>query len=136
MPALYPYRIFISHAWRYSESYERVCNLLTAAPNFSYYNYSIPVSKAFDTMTDQALKEQLREQIRPVSVAMILGGMYVAHSEWIQFEIDYAKSIAKPILGVIPWGAVRMPQAVQVAANEIVNWSTLSIVEAVRQLSR
>lgn len=42
MPALYPYRIFISHAWKYGDEYSRIVSMLDNAPYFSYYNYSAP----------------------------------------------------------------------------------------------
>jgi len=134
VPSLHQYRLFISHAWRYDEAYRRIISFLDDAPNFSYSNYSVPAPKAFDFMSQAKLEEQLREQIRPVQVAVILGGMYVAHSTWIQFEIDFALSLKKPILGIQPWGAERMPSAVQNASNKIVGWNTTSIVSGIRQL--
>lgn len=135
MSTLYRYKIFISHAWRYSQRYERMIDFLDAAPRFIYANHSIPEDRAFDRMSVVDLKEQLREQIRPVEVAIIIGGMYVAHSDWIQFEIDYAKLLGKPILGIRPRGAQVMPTAVTLAADEVVNWSTDSIVSAIRRLA-
>jgi len=45
MPALYPYRIFISHAWKYGDEYSRIVSMLDNAPYFSYYNYSAPQEK-------------------------------------------------------------------------------------------
>jgi hypothetical protein len=134
MPYLHNYRLFISHAWAYSEGYTRVLKFLTDAPHFIFSNYSVPVAKAFDTMTKLQLQEQLREQIRPVQAVVILGGMYVAHSDWIQFEIDFAVSLKKPILGITPWAAQRMPDAVTRAATKIVGWNTTSIVDGIRGL--
>ena len=57
MPALNDYRIFISHAWRYGDDYERLIKLLNEARYFSYYNYSAPKRKATIPMRD-ALYEQ------------------------------------------------------------------------------
>ena len=45
MPSLYDYRIFISHAWKYGDDYNRLVNLLDQARYFSYYNYSAPKEK-------------------------------------------------------------------------------------------
>src|SRR5947209_392590 len=109
VPRLHQYRLFISHAWRYSQSYYRIENLLDAAYYFRYRNYSSHRGRAFEKMPDKELKEQLRRQIRPVEVCIILGGMYVNHSHWIQFEINVANRLGKPILGVFPRGALRMP---------------------------
>jgi hypothetical protein len=135
MPYLHNYKLFISHAWKYSDGYQRINAFLTAAPNFIYSNYSIPESRAFDHMSRASLEEQLREQIRPVNTVIVLGGMYVAHSDWIQFEIDYARYLGKPILGIVPWAAERMPTAVTNAASMVVNWNTSSIVAGIRQIT-
>ena len=135
MPRLHRYRIFISHAWRYNTSYYRLINRLRVAPNFLCANHSVPKHDPVDANNTRKLKEKLRQQIRPVEVVIILGGMYVPYSDWIQFEIDYAQYLDKPILGVKPWAAQRMPQAVQNAANKTVGWNIPTIVRAIRRLS-
>ena len=135
MPQLHRYRIFISHAWRYNAAYHRLIDRLDEAPNFLYSNYSVPKHDPVDAGNNKKLKEELRQQIRPVEVVIILGGMYVAYSDWIQFEIDFAQYLGKPILGVRPWGAQVMPQAVQDAADEIVGWNAPTIVSAIRRLA-
>jgi hypothetical protein len=87
-------------------------------------------------MSAAQLTEEIRNQIRPVQCVVIASGMYVAHSAWIQFEIDFARSLGKPILGIKPWGSVNTPKAVSDAASQIVGWNTSSIVSAIRALSR
>lgn len=135
MPQLHRYRLFISHAWKYDSEYDKIIRFLNESPFFSYSNYSVPQTNPVIANNDTALKEELRQQIRPVEVVVVLGGMYVSHSEWINFEIDYAKLLGKPILGVKPWGSERIPSAIQNNANEIVGWSTSSIVSAIRRLA-
>jgi len=109
--------------------------MLDEAPRFIYSNYSVPRDDKFDKMSTSELKDELKGQIRPVESVLILGGIYVSYSSWIQFEIDYAKELRKPIIGIRPWGAERMPQAVTQAANIIVGWNTASIVQAIRDYS-
>ena len=135
MPYLHNYRLFISHAWRYSDGYQRVVDFLKAANNFQHTDYSVPESKAFGGMTKAQLQDQLRNQIRPVQTVIIIAGMYVSHSDWIQFEIDFAASLGKPILGIVPWGGERTPVAVTNAATEVVRWNTDSIVSAIRRIT-
>ena len=135
MPKLRRYRIFVSHAWRHNTNYYQLINRLKMAPNFLYSNYSVPQHDPVDANNNRKLKEELRQQIRPVEVVIILSGMYVAYSDWIQFEIDYAQYLNKPILGIKPWGAQRMPQAVQNAADKVVGWNTPTIVTAIRRLA-
>lgn len=135
MPELHRYRLFLSHAWNYHDSYERMIEFLDQAPRFIYSNYSVPRDKSFEGMGRNQLREQLRRQIRPVEATIILGGLYVSYSDWIQFEIDFAQSLMKPIIGVRPWGSQRMPQAVSDAANIVVGWNTDSIINAIREYS-
>ena len=39
---------------------------------------------------DEALREALRTQIRPTNCILVISGMYVAYSDWIQHEIGVA----------------------------------------------
>ncbi len=137
MPNLRTYSIFISHAWRYSDDYNRLVKLLNEAPLFRWRNYSDPKhDPVIDPDTDvgrRKIKEKLDDQIRPVHCVIVISGMYVAHSYWIQTEIDIANRYQKPIIGVRPWGQERIPQAVQDVADEMVGWNTDSIVSAVRK---
>ena len=137
MPALRWYYLFISHAWAHSEPYYRLENFLNAAPNFAYKNYSVPTHDPLvnpnTTVGQNKLYEMLAAQIRPAQCVLVIAGMYAAHRFWIDKEIAIAQMLGKPIVGVIPWGQERIPQAVQLAAREMVGWNTDSIVSAVRR---
>lgn len=128
-------RLFISHSWSYSERYNSMVNLLNNRSYFNWTNYSVPVAKAFAGMSNTQLKEQLRNQMRPVNCVIIIGGMWTAYSDWIQFEMEFAESIGKPILGVRPRGAMQMPKAVVAKANKLVYWNSDSIVAGIREIS-
>lgn len=135
MPTLHNYRLFISHAWSYSERYERAVKFLDDANNFLWSNYSVPKDDSFEGMNSAQLSEQMRRQIRPVQCVVIVSGMYVNHSDWIQFEMDFAKSLGKPILGIRRRGEQRAPQSVIDCATEMVNWNSASIVDAIRRIT-
>lgn len=135
MPGLRTYRVFISHAWRYTDDYKRLVGLLDNASNFQWANYSVPKADPIDANSSARLTEAIRNQIRPSQIVVILAGMYVNHSDWIQFEMNFAGGLGKPVIGVEPWGSARTPAAVQNAASELVGWSTSSIVAAIRRWS-
>ncbi|MCH4024758.1 MAG: TIR domain-containing protein [Acetobacter fabarum] len=134
MPYLHNYKLFISHAWKYSERYQRAVSFLDNASNFLWSNFSVPEDDAFPRMSSAELTEAMRRQIRPVQCVVIVSGMYVNHSQWIQFEMDFAKSLGKPILGLKRWGEQRTPQSVVDIADEVVAWNSNSIVAAIRRL--
>ncbi len=133
MPSLRLYKLFISHAWRYSDDYLRMVGLLNDAPNFQYYNYSVPKHDPLIVNNTAKLSEELRQQIRPVQAVVIIAGMYANYSGWIQFEMDYARQLGKPMIGVRPYGGERIPVAVVNSVDEMVNWSTVSVVDAIRR---
>ena len=136
MPPLRTYNVFISHAWSHSEEYYRLEEMLDKAPNFQWKNYSVPAHDGFGKMSQKALEDQLLEQIRPTSVVLILAGMYINNSDWIQKEIDMAAELGKPIIGIKPWGNEFVPKIVKESSNgNIVGWYTPSIIEAIRSNS-
>lgn len=91
MPSLRNYHILISHSWDYSSDYETIKGWLDDAKNFSWTNYSVPLSKPLDVKTKRELKEKIRSRISLCSCVIILSGMYVSYSEWIDYEIDTCK---------------------------------------------
>ena len=133
MPNLHTYGLFVSHAWDYNEEYYRLLDFLMDEPNFQYVNYSVPEHDPIHTNNNDALAAEIQKQMRPAEVILVISGLYVAHSDWIQYEIDVAKWMKKPIIGIKPWGSERIPQAVQSAANQIVGWNATSIATAIRQ---
>lgn len=130
MPTLRTYKVFISHAWKYDEDYYRVEKMLNDCRNFAWQNMSVPRHDPIKNA--QELTYELNAQMRPANAFLILAGMYAAQSEWIEYEINFARRIGRPIIGVKPWGAQVIPNIVQNNAKEIVGWNTDSIVGAIR----
>jgi hypothetical protein len=78
-------------------------------------------------------KRKFVNRIKPTNIVIVLSGMYVPQSQWIQAEIGIADYMNKPIIGIKPQGNQNIPQAVREVADEIVNWNTQSIVNAIRR---
>lgn len=134
MPSLRTYSLFICHDWEYSVDYYRVREFLDGARNFDWEDRSVPEHDPL--ANDEQLEYELRNQIRPADVMLVLAGMYTAHSEWMDWEMSFGRRIGKPIIGIVPWGNQRIPAAVQRRATEIVRWNSESIVRAIRRVSR
>lgn len=132
------YNIFISHAWKYSEHYNKIVQWLNEAQDegkLTWKNYSVP---SHDPLIDpnttagkNKLKSELKEQISPASKVIILAGMYAAYSDWIDFEIDTAVDYNKYIIGVKPWGQERIPSKVSNNADVMVGWNKDSVINAI-----
>src|SRR6266853_5661448 len=78
MPGLRTYAVFICHDWEYSNDYHRVCDFLNNAPNFQWRNLSVSEHDPLDG--NDRLQKNLRDQIRPADVVLVLAGMYAVRS--------------------------------------------------------
>lgn len=132
------YNIFISHAWKYSEHYNKVVTWLNEAQaegQFTWKNYSVPEhNPLIDPNTSAGkttLKKELKEQISPASKVIVLARMYAAHSDWIEFEINTAVDKNKYIIGVKPWSQERIPNIVTNNSDVMVGWNKKSIIDAI-----
>jgi len=133
MPALKTRMLFISHAWKHSEHYWKVVEWLNSADNFSWKNCSVPNHDSLPDKTSAGLKRGMTRQISPSQAVLIFGGMYAAHSDWIEYEITEAQRMGKVIIGVRPWAQQRVPQIVTDASVcPVVSWQSASIIQAVR----
>jgi len=133
VPNLKNRMIFISHAWKYNEHYWTIVDWFDDVPNFSWSNCSVPSHDGLSDRSTAGLKRGMTKQIRPAQVVIILGGMYAAHSDWIEYEISEAERMDKTIIGVKPWGQERVPLVVQNASVcPVVGWNRASVVKAVR----
>jgi hypothetical protein len=141
MPALKTYDLFISHAWKYGEDYDRLVKLLNSSNNFYYRNYSAPEDKPLQNLdsteveTVKQIKESIIRKISPVNCVLVISGMYFNYRRWMKFELDTAVQMGKPIIGIKPYGNVLMASDVSSAAKTTVNWNTDSIVSAIRTYS-
>lgn len=132
MPALKNRMLFVSHAWRHDAHYSKVVEWFDNEPNFEWKNSSVPSDNALPDKTSKGLSAGMTRQISPTQGVIILAGMYAAHSEWINYEINEAVRMNKIIIGVKPWGQERIPVNVQTAATVMVGWNSNSIIQAVR----
>jgi len=132
MPTLKNYRLLISHSWQYSNHYETIVSWLNGASNFQWSNHSVSADNPLDTSTKRELKTRLTNQISGCHAVIIVAGMYASYSEWIDYEIDEALRMGKPIIGIKPWGNQVMPKKISDNATVLVNWNSSSLVSAIR----
>lgn len=127
------YNTFISHSWDYRQDYEKLKEWLGTS-NISIRDYSIPIEKKLDVSGNRELKERITSRIASASVVIILAGMYANYSDWIDYEINEAIRMHKPILGVYPRGQERTPIKITSAANVMVHWNSESFVRGFKKL--
>ncbi len=135
MPVLRNYHIMISHSWDYNDQYETIRKWLSAAPYFDWSDYSVPLTRPLTVNSVAELKKRIKDRISLCSCVIILSGMYVAYSNWIDFEIDTAVELGKPIIGIKPWRQERIPVKVQNNADTMVGWNSSAVIDAVRKFA-
>ena len=133
------YNLFISHSWNYSDQYDRIVELLRQRPNFEFRDYSVPPDDPIhNAANDAQLRVAIRNQMIPCHAIIILAGVYATYSKWINAEIDLAKDgfqNPKPIIAVRPYENTNISATVREAADRIVSWNTVSIVNAIHDLT-
>ena len=131
--------LFISHSWSYSDSYEKLVELLRSRSYFAFKNYSVPRGDPIHNVgTDAQLIEAIRRKMAPCSAVIILAGVYATYSKWIDKEIKLAArgfDFRKPIIAIKPRGSVNTSLPVKQAADKIVGWNSESVVRAIRELT-
>ena len=136
MPSVKTRNLFISHSWSYGDAYDKLVEMLDAAPNFAYKNYSVPKDDpVHDANNESELYDAIKAKVALTQVVLIMAGKYSTYSKWIKKEIKIAKEdFDKPIVAVCPWGAKQISSVVQEAADEIAKWNTASIVKVIRDV--
>ena len=130
------YNLFISHAWKYNDDYDRLVNLLNSENSFSWLNWSAPEDKPAIpegmVAPNQVVLDAIARKINMSDCVLVISGMYVNHSDWILAEMEIAQKLGKPLIGVEPWGSERVPSAVREKTNVDIGWQTSSVIQAVR----
>ena len=126
------YHVFISHAWHYGDQYNTVVDWLEES-TLLFRNYSVPEHDPVDANNIAKLKAALTEQISHANIVIIIAGMYAAHSDWIDYELDEAVRMGKTIIALKPRGNERIPQKIQDTATELVSWNSQSLINAIQK---
>ena len=129
------YKVFISHSWDYVDDLMNLRRLLNNRPYFNAIYEEIPPHEAINSANATYIKYRIRKRIEESDVVIGMAGMYGSYSEWMNWEIETAKSMGKPVIAVIPWGQERVAKTMAGQADRIVRWNTESIVSAIRELA-
>ena len=137
----YTIRVFISHAWDYSEHYDTLASWMfnevwnVSGTRLYFDDTSIPKDDPIHYAPhDAALFDAILARIKCANVMIIPAGMYVQHSDWIQIEIACARVANVPILAVSPWAQERHGSTAVDNAQQLVGWNKQSVVDGVWRL--
>lgn len=130
-----PVRIFVGHAFQPDEDYMRVFEYLESSHNFYYRNCG-PLEPSPGHQKEQ-IQQELRKQIALAEVVIIPAAMYKNNQELINFELNCAKGMDKPIIVLETFGVrEKLPVQLEALADEKVEWNEREIVDAIRRQAR
>lgn len=131
-----PIRVFVTHTFAEDADYRRVFEYLESSPNFFYVNCS-NIESIPGNGSKEALKDELRTQIKLAEVVVVPSAMYLAQREWVTYQMDVAQANELPIVALEPFGGLHeMPKEVAQRADEQVTWNERLLIDALRRQAR
>ncbi len=130
-----PIRLFVSHAWEENEDYSRLFEYLEASGKFYYLNTSVPHAK--QPIDKESQREELRRQIAPCEVIVVLPAVYRTAAELVLFQMNFAKAADRPIVAMENFGSTEpLAKAIKDLADEVSPWNERSLIDALRRQAR
>jgi len=134
-----PVRVFVAHVFEEADDYLRVFEYLESAHNFYYRNCSDPdPARLGNALGDaEAMRVELRRQIGMAEVAIVPAGLYRQHRQWIDFQLNCAKGLDKPVIVLEFFGVKeKLPVQLEALGDEIIEWNEREIADAIRRQAR
>ena len=130
------YNLYISHSWKKNHELIRLRSLLENRPYFPVDFLEASPDQPINSQNEKYIRQRLALKISKADVLLVLAGVYATISDWITFEMQVARSLGIPIIGVIPWGQSNISSTVRSFAVDIVGWNTESVIKSTRYHSK
>jgi hypothetical protein len=130
-----PIRLFVTHVWEENDDYTRIFEYLEASGTLYYRNTSQPQAKR--PIDRESQREDLRRQIAPCEVVVVVPGVYLASPELVLFQMTFAKAADRPIVAMENFASVEpLPKAIADLADEVSAWNERNLIDALRRQAR
>ena len=130
-----PIRLFVTHTWEENEDFSRLFEYLESSRNFHYK--STTLAQAARPLGNEAQREELRRQIAPAEVVIVLPISYKREPDLVLFQLNFAKSANRPIIAMELFGSSEpLPKAILDLADSVCTWNERSLVDALRLQGR
>jgi hypothetical protein len=130
-----PIRLFVTHAWEENDDYARVFEYLEAPGNFYYQTTSQPHAKR--PIDKESQREDLRRQIAPSEVVVVLPAAYRVAPELVLFQMTFAKAADRPVVAMENFGSTEpLAKAIKDLADEVSAWNERSLIDALKRQAR
>jgi Thoeris protein ThsB, TIR-like domain len=129
------YSVFICHAYRHSDIYNRLRALLLGASRFTLRNESIPDDMLLEFKGTDELRSAIRARIARSDVVLVLTKPVAQRSTWLREEIAIARELGKPIIAITHKAHDRKSAFVMGSADRHVDtWRADAVVHAIREV--
>jgi len=134
--------VFITHAWRYHDDWNRSAEILDNVAGFKWRNFSVPwYDPAMDPNTavgGEFVRNWLESQILPCHAVLFLDSVYAVKSakKWLDLELEMARAAGKPVIGLPAFGAYGIDIATASLVDGVVSWDGVVIAQAIAEASR
>lgn len=78
-------------------------------------------------------KLAIKEKMKHPSVVIMIAGLYFNRSEWMQYELDIAENLYKPIIAVELHLSQKSASNVKMRADFITQWGSKEIIQVIKQ---
>lgn len=124
--------LYVSHSFAHADKYDRIIDFVRDE-GVTIADFSVPVWKQIDG-DREAVFSAIADRIRWCSRVLVLLTDKAHKSPYIEFEVQVARELGKPIIGVYPHGRNEgsIPGFVAEGFYKIVGWTQGSIAKALR----
>jgi hypothetical protein len=130
-----PVKLFVSHVFEATDDYFRVFEYLESSHNFYYLNCSDP--QQLPSGGRDGMKDELRRQISRAEIVIIPSALYRKHHEWVDFQLNCAKGLDKPVIVMEHFGVKeKIPVQLEALGDEIIEWNERAMADAIRRQAR
>lgn len=128
--------VFICHAWRYHDDWNRLVQVLDSA-GVRWRNFSLPWhDPAIDPNTEAGmalLRRWLEGQIEPAHVVLVPSSVFVVKSArpWLDQEIAWARAAGKPVYAVTSSADGTLAPELAATADGVAPWDSKLLTELI-----
>jgi hypothetical protein len=98
-------------------------------------NTSLPQAKR--PIDKESQREELRRQISPSEVMIVLPAVYHIAPELVTFQMNFAKAADRPIVALETFGSTEpLPKVIKDLADEVSAWNERNLIDALKRQAR
>ena len=122
--------IFVSHPYDCSDLYRSLIDELAKRPRFHFQDHSVPATAIVDKNDP---KPEFRRRIKKSDVVLVIARPRVSRRGFIKYELEQAKKLGKPIIGIKPLGDKKVSRLVRQMAAVMIDWDIDEIARQIRE---